>query len=351
MIRAFYRDGGQIRDRQMMANETLPEGLCWLDLLSPDEFERIAVNKSLGLDLPTRSEMEEIEASSRLYVENDGTIYLTTSVMTGVGTPTPGESDLTIVIGPKALVTMRYAEPRSIEIFSTRIRKQPELTNSVDESLLALLDSIVDRTADILEYIGRHVDELSRRIFFSSDELAENKEQPLTKTSVPLCGAAKPTKRVKQHEERLTEILRGIGQSGDMLHRVRDSLSNLIRLMAFLGPLVTTGRLQGEQLTKFRTLDRDLRSLVDHAQFLANETSFLLDATLGQINVEQNRIIKTFSVMSVGFLPPTMLASIWGMNFHNMPELNTPWGYWAALVIIIISAIMPFLYFKRRGWL
>lgn len=351
MIRAFYKEGGQIRDRQVTANETLPENICWLDLLSPDEFERIAVSKILGLDLPTRSEMEEIEASSRLYVENDGTIYLTTSVMTGVGTPTPGESDLTIVINSKALVTMRYAEPRSIEIFTARIRKQPELMNSVDDGLLALLDSIVDRTADILEYIGKHVDELSRRTFFdSAQKIAEEESAGASVSSVMLFGR-RGKKSAAQREERLTEILRGIGQSGDMIHRVRDSLSNLIRLMAFLGPLVTTGRLQGEQLTKFRTLDRDLRSLVDHAQFLASETSFLLDATLGQINVEQNRIIKIFSVMSVAFLPPTMLASIWGMNFDRMPELHQPHGYYVSLIIIIISAIVPILYFKRRGWL
>ena len=104
-------------------------------------------------------------------------------------------------------------------------------------------------------------------------------------------------------------------------------------------------------MTKFRALQRDVRSLAEASQYMANEASFLLDATLGQINIEQNNIIKIFSVVAVVFLPPTLFASIWGMNFHNMPELNSPFGYYMAICVMVISAILPLFYFRHRGWL
>jgi magnesium transporter len=346
MITAYFRANGQIQDVRLSAAETLPANVCWVDLLTPDENERAAVSKALGIDLPTLSEMEEIEASSRLYVENNA-VYLTTAVLIGAETPNPGVGDLTIVLAPHCMVTVRFAEPRSVDVFAHRIRKQPDLIASVDDGLLNLLDAIVDRTADILELIGKHVDDLSRKVFHPTGSHSVMEEQTSNK---PRLRRRKADREHPQHAERLTEILRGIGQSGDMVHRVRDCLSGLIRLTAFLGPIVNS-RLQGEQLTRFKTLDRDLRSLSDHAQFLAHEAGFLLDATLGQINIEQNNIIKIFSVTAVGFLPPTLLASVWGMNFQNMPELNEPWGYWLAWIMIIISAIIPFIYFKRRGWL
>ncbi|MBI1273340.1 MAG: magnesium transporter [Alphaproteobacteria bacterium] len=344
MITAYYRASGQIHDTRLTANDPLPANVCWVDLLTPGEAEREAVSKALGIDLPTMSEMEEIEASSRLYTEGNA-VYLTTAVLIGAETPNPGVSDLTIVLAPHCLVTLRFAEPRSIDVFAHRVRKQPDLLATVDDGMLSLLDAIIDRTADILELIGKHVDDLSRKVFHpaGSSNLLEDEHAPRVRRR-------RSDRERPHHSERLNEILRGIGQSGDMVHRVRDCLSGLTRMMAFLGPIVTS-RLHGEQLTRFKTLDRDLRSLSDHAQFLAHESGFLLDATLGQINIEQNNIIKIFSVTAVGFLPPTLLASVWGMNFDHMPELHEPWGYALAWVMIIVSAIIPFIYFKRRGWL
>lgn len=342
MITAYVRVDGQIQDMRLAATDPMPDNLCWVDLLSPDETEREAVSRALGIDLPTMPEMAEIEASSRLYVEGNA-IYVTTAILVGSETPDPGVTDLTIVIAPQCLVTVHYAEPRAIGVFTGRIRKQPDLVASVDEGLLNLLEAIVGRTADILEFIGRHIDELSRQIFHGASASVET----------TVSGAhpfRRRTDQKPQHAERLTEILRGIGQSGDMVHRVRDSLSGMLRLLAFLGPLLT-GRFTADQLARFKTLDRDIRSLSDHAQFLAHEANFLLDATLGQINIEQNNIIKIFSVVSVALLPPTLLASIWGMNFKHIPELEWYWGYPLALIMIVLSAIAPFYYFKRRGWL
>lgn len=308
----------------------MPAGLVWVDLNSPSEAERQFVSQQLKIDLPTPSEMEEIEASSRLYTEH-GVMYLTTMVMSGSETPMPIETELTIVQAPQCLVTMRFAETRSLETFAYRIKRDPNLMTTPDEALISLLDAIIDRMADILELIGRHVDDVSRQVFMRHE-------------------AEKGKVKRKARARGLHDILSDIGRSGDMVHRVRDCLSNLLRLVAFISPIVTP-RLHGEQLTYFRTLDRDLRSLSDHSQFLAHEASFLLEATLGQINIEQNEIIKIFTVASVAFLPPTMLASIWGMNFVHMPELQTPWGYWLALAIIFISGIIPIALFRRKGWI
>jgi magnesium transporter len=345
MITAYYRHEGQILDSKIAMGMPMPASTLWVDLLNPDENERAAVSKTLGLDLPTSSEMEEIEASSRLYVEGQA-VYLTTDILVGTDTPSPSIDELTIVLAPQALVTIRFCEPRAIDIFAARIKRHPDLCATLDDTVLSLLDAVVDRTADVLEVIGRHVDDVSAHVFRVHDDGHEvSSVMPLGRRRTDRHKKTKP-----KHTEKLNDILRGIGMAGDMTHKVRDALSGMIRLVAFLGPIMTV-RLTSEQLTRFKTLDRDLRSLVDFSQFLSHESSFLLEATLGQINIEQNNIIKIFSVVAVGFLPPTLVASIWGMNFRYMPELDAAWGYPLALFVIVLSAIIPIVYFKHRGWL
>jgi len=336
MITAYARVNGRIVATPYMIGEALPEDMLWLDMLNPDENERAVVAAVLNLNLPTRSQMAEIEASSRLRVDDEA-IYLTTDILVGAETLNPISNDLTIVVSSTCLLTMRYSEPHAIAIFAHRIQQQPLLFATLADGLMNLLDAIVDRTADVLEMVGRHVDELSRQIFHDSEFVVES-------------TGVKPAKGRKRKEKHLQQILIGIGQAGEINHKIRDSISSMIRLATFLGPLLTH-KLSKEQLKKFRALERDLRSLSEHAQFSAHETSFILDATLGQINIEQNAIIKIFSVMAVVFMPPTLFASIWGMNFHNIPELSLTYGYYAALSVMVVSAILPLAYFKHRGWL
>ena len=327
MIRAYVRGAAGPAEIVLGPGDPLPEGTVWVDLLRPDEAERAHVGALLGVDPPTHEDMKEIEVSSRLYVEC-GIAYLTTPLLAGADSPTPALSPLSCVLAGRALLTIRFAEPKSLETFRTRALRQPELLQCPDDALLGLLDAVVDRAADVLEFIGGELDALGREVFAEAPSVA----------------------RPRAPKAELTEVIRGIGRVGDLTHKVRDSLAGLDRLIAFFGT-VAAQRLSKEQKAALKTISRDLRSLGEHAGFLAHQTSFLLDATLGAINVEQNAIIKIFSVAAVAFLPPTLIASIYGMNFHHMPELDWPWGYPLALALMVVSALVPLAYFRRRGWL
>src|SRR4051812_39507763 len=344
MITAYGLDEGRTFRRTLDTKQNLPEGTVWIDMLHPTEEERAAIAGIVGIDLPTHEEMKEIEVSSRLYVENGG-IYLTTPVITQADTEYPGLGVVTFILTNGALtngvptngnskggrlVTVRYVEPKSIDTFVSRLNRQPELIGSAEAALLGLLDAVIGRVADLLELIGSRLDGIGRRIF----------DDPLPAKSRE--AARKP--------DALREVMRDIGRVGDLTNKVRDSLAGLDRLATYLATL-SNGRLNKEQKALLKSLNRDLRSLGEHAGYLSQQTNFLLDATLGVINIEQNAIIKIFSVVAVVFLPPTLIASIYGMNFHVMPELDKSWGYPLALFLMVVSAILPLLYFRRRGWL
>ena len=334
MITSYGIDGGRTFRRTLETGQLLPEGTVWIDMLHPTEDERAAIAGIVGIDLPTHEEMKEIEVSSRLYVEN-GSIYLTTPVITQADTEYPSLGVVTFILTNGIskgghLVTVRYVEPKSIDAFAARLNRQPELIGGPEAALLGMLDAVVGRVADLLELIGTRLDGIGRRIF--DDPLpAKSKE-----------AARKP--------DALREVMRDIGRVGDLTNKVRDSLAGLDRLATYLAT-ISTGRLNKEQKALLKSLNRDLRSLGEHAGYLSQQTNFLLDATLGVINIEQNAIIKIFSVVAVVFLPPTLIASIYGMNFEFMPELDKPWGYPLALFLMVVSAILPLLYFRRKGWL
>lgn len=333
MITIHANTGTRIIEQPLAVGGTLPAGTVWIDLLRPDEGERRFLEGLLGIELPTREEMREIEASSQLYTRGE-CVYLTTPMISQADTPHPVMSELTFVLTGQHMISIRYHEPRSILVFAARTTRRPELAASAEAALLGVLDAVTDRVADVLELIGGRIDALSSRIF----------DDTLDVTST---GG----KRRRHATPELQEVLRGVGKAGDLTHKVRESLAGLDRLVTFMTS-TTAGRLSKEQRTAVKTLTRDLRSLHEHAGFLAHEVTFLLDATLGLINIEQNTIIKIFSVAAVMFLPPTLIASIYGMNFHqNFPELDWAFGYPWALGLMVLSAVVPFWYFRRRGWL
>ncbi|UEM20706.1 magnesium transporter CorA family protein [Skermanella mucosa] len=329
MITAYGHTEAGVFKEPLETGAALPDGAVWIDLLHPTEEERGVIARLLGIDLPTHEEMMEIEVSSRLYVEN-GSAYMTTPVITRADTEHPGLGVLTFILTPGHLVTVRYVEPKSVDTFAVRLQRQPELIAGPESALLGMLDAVVDRAADVLELIGGRVDGISRRVF----------DDPLP---------AKSRDRARKPDS-LREVMRDIGRIGDVTNKVRDSLAGLDRLVAYLAT-VSAGRLDKEQKALLKSLNRDLRSLGEHAGYLSHQTNFLLDATLGVINIEQNGIIKIFSVVAVVFLPPTLIASIYGMNFQFMPELDESWGYPLALLLMVVSAILPLVYFRRKGWL
>ncbi len=305
----------------------LPDDTLWIDLLSPAREEVQYVEKALGLELPTHEEMLEIEPSSRLY-QDAGATFATASLLWNAETDAPEMSPTTFVLGERVLVTIRYGQPKSFTMFQAQAEKQVAVCHSSATVLVGLLEAIIDRLADLLERCTSEVDKISKDVF----------------------GRASPSGKIHTASQEYTNTLKRIGRQQDLVNKARESLVGLGRVVGFLTvsrqpPLDKAGR---EHL---KTLARDARSLTDHAAFIISNINFLLDATLGMINIEQNTIIKIFSVAAVAFLPPTLVASIYGMNFDLMPELKWPYGYPLAICLMILSAVVPFLYFRRRKWL
>lgn len=309
----------------------------WFDLVSPELRETKEVEASLGIALPTRDEMEEIELSARLYQE-DGAEFMTMTALAGLDGDDPVKTPVTFILKGETLVTVRYADPKPFAAFLARARRGNGLVCSTGETvMLGLLEAIIDRMADVLERCGNEIDAVSREVFRTR------------KANGKTVGKAGDKEKTSRDLEGLIEQ---IGRKGDLLTATRESLVSISRLVAYHAALEAPSRkVAKDTRQRIKLLQRDATSLGDHAQFLQGKINFLLDATLGLINLEQNQIIKIFTVASVAFLPPTLVASIYGMNFQSMPELNWAIGYPMALAFMVLSALLPFLYFRRRGWL
>ncbi|MDI6835166.1 MAG: magnesium transporter CorA family protein [Rhizobiaceae bacterium] len=341
MLRIYFREAERLvlRDK---SEETVTENtatevtaaaeavapVLWYDLVSPTPAESRHVEQALGLEIPTRDEMEEIELSARLYQE-DGAEFMTLTALTNLDGDTPAKTPVTFILKGETLVTVRYADPKPFLAFVHRaLRVNAQAYGCGEEVMLGIVESIVDRMADVLERIGNDIDGISREVFR---------------------GKATPsTKKTKD----LQSLIEQLGQKGDFLGGVRESLVSISRLVAYHAALESPQRRPSKEVRqRVKMLQRDAVSLGDHATFLSGKVNFLLDATLGLINLEQNQIIKIFTVASVVFLPPTLVASVYGMNFAAMPELQWHLGYPWAILLMLLSAALPFLYFKRRGWL
>ena len=303
----------------------ITEQTVWIDLLNPSREEETEVERALALEVPTREEQQEIEASSRLYQEN-GAHFMTATVLYQTDTAEPATTPITFILAGNRLITLRYAEPHAFSIFAARCRKpDPSLTNGT-AVLIGLIETIIDRMADFIERIQGEVDTVSRSIFDMKGGTASR-------------------------QRRFDVILKSIGREGELTSRARESSHSLGRLLTFLTQVANERKEDKLLKARVRSAARDVVSLADHVSYLSNKIVFLLDATLGMINIQQNDIIKIFSIAAVVLLPPTLVASAYGMNFEVMPELKWVLGYPFALVLMVVSAVLPYLYFKRKGWL
>jgi magnesium transporter len=323
MLTAYVVDRrGCLAQAETASEMPLPSAAVWLDLVSPTADEDHRVEALLGVAVPTREEMQEIEASSRLY-EEDGALYMTATVLARSETDYPEASAVTFILSGDRLVTVRHAEPQPFAAFVAKGQRSPGAYDRGDTILAGLLDAIIDRLADILERVGMEVDDISRTVFQH---------------------AANPGSSFR-------DVLRRLGRKGDLTSKARESVFGIERLLIFFSQSCARDEKGRDLRTRVETMIRDVRSLADHSSFLSGKINFLLDATLGMINIEQSATIKIFSVVAVVFLPPTLIASIYGMNFDFMPELHWWLGYPLAIALMVASAIAPYLYFKRRGWL
>ena len=332
MLRAYIRQDDRLVASDVDAEAPAPfaGGAVWYNLTDPTKAEDNFVESCLGIDIPTRAEMDDIEPSARLYNE-DGAEFMTITALYTAETEEPQKTPITFVLRNNQLVTVRYADPKPFRLFErlvTRPTNNPY--TSGEKVMLGLIEAMIDRLAQLLETTGDEIDQISRDVFRNR-----------TRTR----GASRKARD-------LEEIIEVIGRKGDILTLARESLVSITRLSSFHQTAENGNAKSARDLRQeLKVLQRDAAALSDHAAFLNNKVQFLLDATLGLINLEQNQIIKIFSVAAVVFLPPTLVASIYGMNFHLMPELGWEFGYPLALVLMVLSAILPYLFFKRKGWL
>ena len=324
MIRAFVAEN----DRLRVVDDVLGNRgrIVWADLFHPTKEEEETIEQLIGVGIPTREEMEEIEISSRLYVEN-GAYVMTATLPAQADGDRPIMSPVTFVLAGNRLVTVRYHEPRAFQTFPLRAEKADIGCTSGETILVALLEAIVDRLADVLERASNEVIVISHDIFHPTEKKASKRDRDFQL------------------------ILRRIGAKEDLVSKIQDSLLTLQRMSGFLLNATSQGKNGKDVRGRVKTLSRDVVSLSDHASFQSQKITFLLDATLGMVNIEQNAIIKIVSVAAVVFLPPTLVASIYGMNFDLMPELKWMLGYPFAIGLMVISAVLPFWFFRRKGWL
>jgi len=300
---------------------------AWIDLVSPSEDEIQLVQKATGLDIPLEADLAEIESSSRLNAQNN---VLTLSMplvarLDEAPSLVPGG----FVVARERLITIRFAPSRVFDGFVRR-ECQGGTGNCTSMHLfIGILEAIVDRQADALEQTRAELDTISRQIF---------RERPMH------LGGSK-------HEDRMLRATLGtIGRAGDIISYVRDSQVTAGRIVPFVQAMAKDW-LPADLAPRLTALTQDIASLNDFDTHLNDKLQFLLDATLGFINIAQNNVMKVLTVASVVGIPPVLLAGIYGMNFKSMPEYDWPWGYAYGLGVISISALIPLLWFKLRDWI
>ncbi len=320
MLSTYYSNGGHLA---LEPAGNLSNAL-WIDLCEPSREEEQRVEAALHLEIPTRDEMREVESSSALYTES-GAIFVTIRVVDRANAEQAKLASITLILAKSQALTIRYAEPRSFRQFVTRTQKPDYLFGTPAAVLLCLLETVIDRDADILEEIGDSLEPISFEIF------SQNAAAMKSIAAADLGG-----------------VLKRIGTSGELASRVRESLHSIGRSVPFLQLHMAD---DPDSRQRVKTLGRDVQSLLEHDNFLQTQIQFLLDSNIGLISIQQNAIMKTLSIAAVIFLPPTLIGSIYGMNFEHMPELHWRLGYLWALGVMLCSAAGPLLYFRAKRWL
>ncbi len=307
----------------------IPEGTIWIDMIEPTLEEDQKVQAYVGAPVPTRSDPDYSEPPEAHYAEN-GVRYLHASILSEPE-DTPDITGVTFVIAPNALVTVRYDPCESFDLYARKLGKAQTPPLTPDAVALGLVNTAINRSARALSDAGASLDAIASRVFHAK----ENKER---------------------QNQIYSDTLWDLGRQDEKISNLRESLVSIERLLLFLnadadGDGGKPGKAGRGARDAVKTALRDLQSLEEDASFKAQKVQFLLDATLGLINLAQNDIIKLFSVLAVIFMPPTVIASIYGMNFKAMPELDWTFGYPLALVLMVCAAVLPYLFFRWKKWL
>jgi magnesium transporter len=308
--------------------KTIPSGVSWIDAERPDPQEIAFLERTLGIEVPTLETLSEIETSSRLRSEKDW-LYLSIPMIHRADGFMPALTPLGFVLSKDVLLTVRFKPMKAFDEVLETISRCPAHAGGPG-ALVAILEVIVDHAADVLESVGRDLDCLSEEIFGTN-------------------AANVPRHKPREDGEQLRLVLRKVGRNGDLTSKIEDLLLGMARMVPYVAANAAP-YLEAGIRAKLKTLQRDIASLNDYETHLTDKIQFLLDATLGLTNIDQNNIFRILTVVSVIGIPPTFVASMYGMNFKNIPEYDWSFGYQYGLLLIALSAIVPIIWFKWRGW-
>ncbi len=328
MIYAFAPENGRLGRADDADQQALARSV-WIDVIDPTDDEKQRVQRATGLRVSTAAELQEIESSSRLSEEENRDLYMSMPLVLSLDRKNVRTTPLGFVLNRERLLTVRFERSASFDTLRDRAQRLENGHRTSAHVLFTLFEIIVDRLADELEKIRDELDAISRAIF--REDL----------------GSGRAPRR---EDESLRRALRAVGTSGDLVSRIRDSLLGIGRIAPFVAQAGASW-LPADIGPRGKTLRDDIGSLSDYDAHLSNKVQFLLDATLGFINVAQNNIMKAFTVFSVAGIPPVLVAGIYGMNFKNIHEYDWAWGYQYSLVLMVVSFVIPLLAFKWRGWL
>jgi len=317
MLSAFKLEENRLSRMEPEESNVALSDAVWVDLIEPEEDERDLVQQTLGQGLATRPELEDIEASARFFEDEDG-LHIHSFFFYEDADDHAGNATVAFTIRDGRLFTLRERELPAFRLYRMRARSQTLVDGNVFEVLLDLFETKIEQLADEIENIYSALEKLSRVIMEG------------------------------QQGEEYDEALSRLAELEDIGWKVRLCLMDTQRALNFL---IRKARLPVNQLEQAREVLRDIDSLLPHNESLFQKVNFLMQAAMGFISIEQNRIIKIFSVVSVVFLPPTLVASSYGMNFEFMPELKWSFGYPGAILLMILAGLAPYLYFKRKNWL
>ncbi len=323
MIKVYRDDEGAFSSSTL---DVLPSKIIWIDLLNPTDAEKQMVVDRVGIHVPTLQALSEIESSSCLRVDRE-VLYLSAPVVAQGDTADAYISPVGFVVTRAVLVTVRFAELTAFNVVTASIARDQSLSSSAGV-FTALLEAIVDRGADVLERLASDLDKISRSIFR---------------------GDPKKRHRAVRSNAQLRRFLFVVGSTGDRLALARDVLLGMSRIAPFVLS-IRHDWIVPEFEARLTAVAKDVTSLNDYEGQLSNKVQFLLDAVLGFISIEQNDLFKVLTIVSVVGIPPTVIVGIYGMNFKFMPELNWAWGYPFAIAAVALSALIPLLWFKWRGW-
>ncbi|XDA97299.1 magnesium transporter CorA family protein [Sulfitobacter sp. LCG007] len=317
MILAYQLEGAKLVP--LGAEEDLGRAI-WIDVVEPDQDETARV-AALGQAVPSLEEMEEIEISNRLYHEDEAD-YMTVVLPGQSTTQMAMTGPVTFILSRQRLVTVRHHSPRPFETYPGRADKVGVGCKDPESLFLSLLEEIVGRLADLLEITGKKLDELARQVY--SEDLDDT---------------------------HFRGVLRELGHGNEQIGRIRLALMTMERAISYFGQTLEARQKADRPRGAVKGLLRDLQALVVHGDYLSGRVAMTTDATLGMINLAQAATTKTLSVVAAVFLPPTLIASIYGMNFADMPELGWEWGYPLSLLSMLATGVGAYLFFKWRKWL